>query len=129
MLSGASCKEFKLFSKRIMVLLSPFLKDLSAWIGVYIFFEKNFFSKIITYWKKDFFNSALLTIHPFYNILLEISCSLLAILKHLHNIYFIRDTLFLLIYLYHQNFHPHFFAFPFLHFLQLQPGSQFLTVA
>ena len=36
MLSGASCKEFKLFSKRIMVLLSPFLKDLSAGVGVYI---------------------------------------------------------------------------------------------
>ena len=36
MLSGASCKEFKLFSKSIMVLLSPFLKDLSAWVGVYI---------------------------------------------------------------------------------------------
>ena len=36
MLSGARCKEFKLFSKRIMVLLSPFLNDLSAWVGVYI---------------------------------------------------------------------------------------------
>ena len=36
MLSGASCKEFKLFLKGIMVLLSPFLKDLSAWVGVYI---------------------------------------------------------------------------------------------
>ena len=36
MLSGASCKEFKLFSKGIMVLLSPFLKDLSAWVRVYI---------------------------------------------------------------------------------------------
>ena len=117
MLSGASCMEFKLFSKMIMVLLSPFLKDLSAWVGVYILLEN------------DFFNSSLLTIHPFYNILLETSCSLLAILKHLHNRYFIRDTLFLLIYLYHQNVHPHFFAFPFLHFLQLQPGSQFLTVA
>ena len=50
-------------------------------------------------------------------------------LKHLHNTSFIGDTLFLLICLYHQNFHPHFFAFPFLHFLRLQPGSQFLTVA
>ena len=116
-LSGARCKEFKLFSKRIMVLLSPFLKDLSAWIrGVYLF-GKEFFQQNHHLLEKDCFNSALLTIHPFYNILLEISCSLLAILKHLHNIYFIRDTLFLLICLYHQNFHPHFFAFPFLHFL------------
>ena len=36
MLSGASCMEFKLFSKKIIILLSPFLNDLSAWVGVYI---------------------------------------------------------------------------------------------
>ena len=37
MLSGASCKEFKLFSKRIMVLLSPFFErfECLGW-GVYL---------------------------------------------------------------------------------------------
>ena len=80
--------------------------------------------------EKDFFNSSLLTIHPFHNFLLEISCSLLAILEHLHNTYFIRDTLFLLICLYHQNFHPHFFVifFTFFSFNQATNSSQLLDL-